>query len=135
MMASFQKWPEYRKIVGAKYYLEPMEEGGMQHRASTYKHDIDMNIHIANFSHPITQGMSDFTIHDEGYKYCGFEKDNKVLLTTNHQDSDKPICWVRRYGKARVCGLQLGHDSGAYNNPNYRTLVARAIEWSAGKLD
>jgi type 1 glutamine amidotransferase len=93
-----------------------------------------MDVHIANFSHPITQGMSDFKIHDEGYKYCGFESDNKVLLTTDHQESDKPICWVRQYGKAHVCGIQLGHDSGAYNNPNYRMLVACAIEWTAGML-
>jgi len=106
-----------------------------ENRASTYKHDIDLNVHIANTSHPIMRGMSDFQIHDEGYKYCGFEKNNRVLLTTEHPDCDKTICWVRQYGRARICGLMLGHDSAAYENPNYRELVARAIRWSAGRLD
>lgn len=131
MLGAFQNWPEYRKITGGKYFLKETDEN----RASTYKHDIDLNVHIANTSHPITRGMSDFQIHDEGYKYCGFEKNNKVLLTTEHPDCDKTICWVRQYGRARVCGLMLGHDSAAYVNPNLRRLVTQAIRWSAGRLD
>jgi hypothetical protein len=131
MLGAFQNWHEYRKITGGKYYLKPTEE----RRGSTFKHDIDLNVHIEDTSHPIMRGMSDFQIHDEGYKYCGFEKNNKVLLTTEHPDCDKTICWVRRYGKAGICGIMLGHDSAAYRNPNYRRLVARAIRWCAGRLD
>jgi len=130
-MGAFQQWPEYRKIIGSKYYLKETQEN----RASTYKHDMDINVHIADTSHPITRGMSDFQIHDETYNYCGFEKDNHVLLTTDHPDNNKSIAWVRRYGNARVCGIQLGHDSAAYKNPNYRKLVASAIRWCAGRLD
>jgi len=131
MLGAFQNWPEYQKITGGKYFLKETE----QNRGSTYKHDIDMNVHIANTSHPITRGMSDFQIHDEGYKYCGFEKNNKVLLTTEHPDCDKTICWVRQYGKARVCGIMLGHDAAAYRNANYRRLVTLAIRWSADRLE
>jgi len=134
-MGSFQSWPEFKKIIGGKYYLKPTEEDGVERRGSTYKHDMDINVHIADTSHPITRGMSDFQIHDETYNYCGFEKDNHLLLTTDHPDKNKSIAWVRRYGKAKVCGIQLGHDSAAYKNPNYRKLVARAIRWSAGRLD
>jgi type 1 glutamine amidotransferase len=134
-MGAFQNWPEYRKIIGGKYYLKPAEEKGVQQRGSTYKHDIDINVHITDTSHPITRGMSDFQIHDETYNYCGFEKNNHLLLTTDHPDNNKSIAWVRRYGKAKVCGIQLGHDSAAYQNPNYRQLVERAIRWSTGRLE
>ena len=134
-MGSFQSWPEFKKIIGGKYYLKPMEEGGVKRQASTYKHDIDMSIRIADTSHPITRGISDFQIHDETYNYCSFEKDNHLLLTTDHPDNNKSIGWVRRYGKAKVCTIQLGHDAAAYQNPNYRKLVARAIRWSVGRLD
>ncbi|MBA7621117.1 hypothetical protein ES703_28474 [subsurface metagenome] len=130
-LGSFQSWPEFKKIIGAKYYLKPTEE----RRGSTFKHDIDMNVRIADTSHPITRGMSDFKIHDEGYKYCDFEMNNRVLLTTKHPDSDKTIGWVRRYGKAKVCTIQLGHDNAAYANPNFRQLIARSIRWTAGRLD
>ena len=131
MLGAYQEWPQYRKITGAKYFLKETDGN----RASTYKHDIDMNVHIEDASHPIMRGMSDFQIHDEGYKYCGFEDDNHVLFTTNHQDSDQTIGWVRNVGKARVCGIMLGHDHYAYENPNFRKLVARAIRWTASRLD
>ena len=130
-MGAFQAWPRYREIAGGKYYLKAEDD----QRGSTYKHDIDMNVHIADTSHPITQGINDFQIHDEGYKYLGFEENNHVLFTTNHSDSDETIGWVRNFGKARVCGIMLGHDHYAFENPNFRKLIARSIRWTAGRLD
>lgn len=134
-MGAFQSWPGYKKISGGKYYTKATEEGGVERPGSTFKHDEDMKIHIANSKHPITRGMSDFEIHDETYKNCGHQKNNQVLLTTDHPNNDKTIAWVRRYGKAKVCGIQLGHDGKAYANPNYRRLVAQAIRWTAGRLN
>ncbi len=133
-MGAFQAWPEFKKIAGGKYYVKPTKEGGKEIRGSTYKHDLDMDIKVADKSHPITRGLKDFKIHDEGYKYCGFEKDNHVLLTVDHPESDRTVCWVRKYGKSKVCGLQLGHDGKAYANPNYRKVLSRAILWTAGRL-
>jgi len=130
-MGSFQQWPSYRKIIGGKYYLEATDTNA----ASTYKHDLDFVVRIEDKSHPITRGMSDFEINDETYKNCGFEKDNHVLLTTDEPTSDKSIGWVRRYGKARVFCIQVGHGPSVYANTNYRRLVARAIRWCAGRLD
>jgi len=129
-MGSFQQWPQYRKIIGGRYNLKAQG----QQRASTYKHDLKMKIHIADRRHPITRGLEDFEIHDEAYKYCSFEPDNHVLLVTDHPDSDKTVGWVRSYGRARICTIQLGHGPEAYANPNYRTLIGRAIRWSAGRL-
>ena len=134
-IGAFQQWPEYRKIIGGKYYLKEMEEDGVAHAGSKYKHDLDIAVHVRDKRHPITRGMKDFVIHDEAYKKCVFEKDNHVLLTTNHPASDEPLCWVRGYGEAKVCYIQLGHDPAAYENENYRRLVSRAIRWSAGRLN
>jgi type 1 glutamine amidotransferase len=134
-IGAYQKWPEYRKIIGGRYYLNEIEEHGVMHPKSAYKHDLDIAVHIRDKSHPITRQMKGFVIHDEAYKKCVFEKDNRVLLTTNHPASDEPLCWVRGYGEARVCYIQLGHDPAAYENENYRRLVSRAIRWSAGRLN
>jgi len=133
-MGAFQTWPEFKKIAGGKYYVKPTKEGDKEFRGSTYKHDIDMNVTVADKSHPITRGLKDFTIHDEGYKYCGFEKDNRILLTTDHADSDKAVAWVSKYRKAKICGIMLGHDGKAYENPNFRKLLTQAINWTAGRL-
>jgi type 1 glutamine amidotransferase len=133
-ICGFQDWPEYAKIIGAKYYLKDAEVGGVKQLAGVYKHDIDMNVHVADTEHPITKGLSDFVIHDEGYKNCWSAEDNRVLLTTDHPDSDKVLAAVRKYGKAKVCCIRLGHDSKAYVNPAFRQIAIRAIHWSAGRL-
>jgi type 1 glutamine amidotransferase len=133
-IAAYSNWPDFQRIIGGKYYLNAMEEEGVQHKKSTYKHGLDMAIHVQDNKHPITRGMSDFVIHDEAYKKCKFRKDNRVLLTTDNPHSDKPICWVRKYSKAKTCYIQLGHDKHAYENENYQTLIANAIKWSAGEL-
>lgn len=129
-IGSFQEWPQYREIIGAKYYLKATDNNP----ASTYKHDVDMKVHIADTKHPITRGLSDFTVHDETYKNCGFQNDNRILLTTDHPDSDKTVGWVRTYGKANVCTIQLGHGPQGYADPTFRQLIVRSIRWSAGKL-
>jgi len=133
-MGSFQEWPEFRKIIGTKYYLKDTMEDGVLCKGSSFKHDVDMAISVADSDHPITEGLTNFSIHDEGYKDCWFDRDNRVLLTTNHAASDKTVGWVKQYGKAKICTIQLGHDSKAYGNHNYPLLVNRAILWTAGRL-
>ena len=133
-MAAFQEFPRFKKIIGTKYYAKDTMEGDVLHKQGTYLHDVDMTVHIADKNHPITQGMSDFTIHDETYKNCWFDEDNHVLLTTDHPTSDRTIGWVRNFERARICTIQLGHDSKAYENSNYQQLIERAIHWTAGKL-
>lgn len=131
---AFQEWDDYRKIIGAKYPLTEQVLDGVTYAPGTYKHDVDLTVRIRDRKHPITKGMDDFEIHDETYHGLWFAKDNHVLLTTDHPTSDTTIGWTRRCGKARVVFLQGGHDSKAYANPNFRTLVARSIRWSAGRL-
>jgi len=130
-MGSFQEWPEYIKIIGGRYNLKASEQGGVKREASTYEHDADFTVHIEDTKHPITRGLSDFQVHDETYKKCSFEKDNHLLLTTNHPDSDRELGWVRSYGRGKVCFIMVGHGPSIYAHPTYRQLVARAIRWSA----
>jgi type 1 glutamine amidotransferase len=133
--AAFADWDEYRKIIGAKYPLKDQTIDGTACKTGTYKHDMDLTVQIADRNHPITRGLDTFDIHDETYHGVWFAGDNHVLLTTDHATSDKTIGWTRPdYGKARVVFLQGGHDGKAYANPSFRTLVARAVRWSAGQL-
>ena len=132
---AFNTSEDYRQIIGARYPLKPQEIDGKQYATGTYDHDMDMNVKIADREHPITRGLSDFTIHDETYKGNWFAKDNHVLLTTDHPKSDTTICWTRPSGDNRIVFLQLGHDSKAYVNPNYRQLIARSNRWAAGDLN
>ena len=134
-IGAWQQWNTYPKIIGGKFYLKETKEGKVVRAASKYKDDVDIDVHVEDREHPITKGLKDFRIHDETYKNCSFEKDNHVLLSTEEETNDEPLCWVRKYGKGRVCYIQFGHDGAAYTNRNYRLLIGRAIRWCSWKLN
>ena len=129
-IASYSDWPEYRKIIGVKYYLKETVEDGVKHPACTYQHGLDMPIHIEDKGHPITQGLADFKANDETYKGSSFEPDNHVLLTSDHPSNDKAVAWTRTCRKANVCFIQLGHGDAIFADGNYRKLVVQAIRWT-----
>ena len=126
-MAAFAGWNEYKDIIGAKFFFKA--EGSQPQ--CVYKHDVDIKVQVADKNHPITRGISDFVIRDETYKNCWFAPDNHVLLTTDEPTSDKTLAWTRPYGHGKVCTIELGHDAKAYADPNFRKLVAQAIQWAA----
>jgi uncharacterized protein len=132
-LAAHPDWPEYAKIIGGKYYVKPHSVDGKTVPASQYDHGQDIRVHIAAPNHPITYGLKDFDIHDEAYRGYDTAADAKVLLTTGHPKSDSELAWAKTYGNSRVVYIESGHDHFAYENPNYRKVVARAIRWVAGR--
>jgi type 1 glutamine amidotransferase len=130
-IADYQQWPEYSKIIGARYYLEKTVVDGVEKARSAYKHDLHFTIHVMEPKHPVTSGVPDFEIHDETYNLFDVAKGNHVLLTTDEPESNHIIGWAKTYGEARVVYLQSGHDHFAYENPNYQQVLKQAIRWTA----
>lgn len=130
VLGGYRQWPGIVPILGGHYFLT--RTGGQT--GASYKNGVKMKITFPNPAHPIVQGMEPFTILDEAYK--GFEVLDGVepLLATDHPDSGPVIGWTHRFGQSPVVYIALGHDSKAYNNPNYRRLVAQSIRWAAGLL-
>jgi type 1 glutamine amidotransferase len=129
-LVSYQHWPEYERIIGGRYPEED-GKGGVVTEQVGYRHDVDVPVVIVAKEHPITAGMKDFTIRDEIYWGYRVGADVTPLITTSHPKSGKPLMWTRTEKKSRVVYLQLGHDHSAFENPNYRQLVARSIRWTA----
>lgn len=127
-LVSYQRWPEYERIIGGRY---PEEDGksGVVTAQVGYQHDVEVPVVIVAKDHPITTGLKDFVIHDEIYWGYRVGADVTPLLTTTHPKSGKPLAWTRTERKSRIVCLQLGHDRSAYENLNYRQLVARSIQW------
>ena len=132
-IASYKDWPEYQQIIGARYYLGPVEVDGVQKPASKWKHGVDIAIEVADASHPVTRGLKDFRIRDETYKLFDFFPGSTVLLTTKEPLSNREVAWARRYRGAGVVYIQSGHDHVAFEHPDYRKLVRQAIQWTAKK--
>ncbi|MBP1649657.1 MAG: hypothetical protein H6Q30_3102 [Bacteroidetes bacterium] len=130
-IAAYAPWPEWPRIIGGRYFEKEAEFDGKQHRASTYLHDVPLDVVVADSAHPITAGVRNFHIVDETYKYQWLDPQSHLLLTTDEATSDRALAWARTYGNARVCYIQLGHGPTAYNDPNFRRLVVQAIRWAA----
>ena len=130
-IAAFKDWPEYRKIIGAKYWLDDTVEDGVKHLKCQWEEGVDMPLHVEDAAHPIMAGMEDFVIHDETYKGYDLQPDNHLLLSCNLPGSQKEVAWTRTYSNAKVCLIQPGHGPEAHADKHYRRIVRQAIEWVA----
>jgi len=128
-----QESAAFERIVGGKFLSKPETRDGRELPRSIPTAGVKYTVHIADPKHPITRGMTDFTIEDELYSNMIVDPNDHVLLTTDEPRSTKAIAWTRREGKARVVFIQPGHDSKAYADANYRIIVERAVKWAAGK--
>ena len=129
-ICSFQSWSGFGKIVGGHYVLEGYS--GDPAPLSSYAHDLDIPIEVVDPHHPITAGMEDFVIHDEGYLDLLIMEGIVPLLVTSHSRCSSPLAWINHYEKSTVVYLMLGHDRQAYEHPSYGKLVGQAIAYLTG---
>jgi uncharacterized protein len=134
-LVSYQGWPEYERIIGGRWIEKPEKGGDPKAKPSGYRHDVDIPVTVVARNHPVTAGVQDFSIHDEIYWGYRVGADVSPLLTTTHPDSGNPLGWSRTEGRSRVVYLLLGHGPSAFEDPNYRRLLANAIRWASGATD
>jgi uncharacterized protein len=130
-LGSNPTWDLYGEIIGGRANFAGKAVNGTP--KSTFQHDVSFRVNIADPDHPITKGLRDFEIFDETYNHYLVNPSVHVLLTTDHPTSEKIIGWTHRYKNSPIVYLQLGHGPSAYENPNFRTLVARSIRWVASQ--
>ena len=132
-MGAHQGWDEFHRIIGGKFCTKDCTIDGKPYKTSTWDHDQDLTITVADPKHPITRDLKDFTIHDETYKGYWVSPKVRVLLKTDHPKNSPEIAWVTSFGNSRVFYLMLGHDNQAWKNPNFTELLSRGIRWAATK--
>ena len=121
---AFPDWPQWREMSG----LDPTT-------FSAYAHGQQIDVHVADRTHPITRGLADWRTTDETYTMAGAEgPGSQVLLTTDHPQCIKTLAWTRQFRQARVFCFQLGHDGVAMADAGFRQVVRRGVRWVAGKL-
>jgi type 1 glutamine amidotransferase len=130
-IGSYQKWPEYRRIIGGRYYLEKDIVDGVEKEPNSFQHGRHFKISVADPHHPVTEGINDFEMHDETYKGFDHTEDVHPLLTTDDPESSQVIAWSKTYEKSRVVYIESGHDHYAWDNPNYQRLLRQAIRWTS----
>lgn len=155
--AAWPAWPEWSEIVGGQFLYTPMQSRGVDCLDSGYNIDVK---HVVSpvLEHPITQGIEPFEIVDEVYLSQVFEDSVIPLFTSNwefnrnnfysaanavvrgqlncnkgwhHPSGSNVVGWIKTYKNAPVVYLQFGDGPEAYQNPNFRRILAQAIQWAA----
>ncbi|GBL23256.1 hypothetical protein EMGBS6_00410 [Opitutia bacterium] len=103
-------------------------------------------------SHPITTGLADWTtINEELYNNVQVlgaktlatglqkipEKKDKKGKVTAASEANAIVAWTNEFGpkKTRIFSTTIGHNNATVEDARYLDLVARAVLWSAGKLE
>lgn len=126
-LAGYPQWVEYANIIGGKYHTPDSYADSSMY--STFQHDIEMNVKVIRSDHPVTRDVKDFTILDEGYGNIEVKSDVMVILKTDHPAASEKIGWVTTYKNSKIVYLMLGHDKNAFENENYRKLIANSIDF------
>jgi type 1 glutamine amidotransferase len=121
-LLAWEKWDLWNALIG------------FDNRNFRYKEGLELAVQVADQTHPITDGMSDFDIIDEGYVLHGdYDGQGTVLLAVDHEDAMSQVAWARKHDGCRVFCLALGHDNQAWTNPAFRNVLRNGITWSAGE--
>lgn len=93
----------------------------------------EAQIHVTESVHPVTAGVSDFTLLDERYSDLRVSASVDVLATHEHDGREHALMWAHESGGARVVYDGLGHDPRSFESAEHRALLVNAVGWlSAG---
>jgi type 1 glutamine amidotransferase len=134
-IGSYLDWPEFWKIMGARWYHVKTIVGGVEKFSfPSDTNDVRFRVHVVDPRNPVTKGMSDYDMIDETYQAFDVFPDSHPLLSTDSPLSNKIIAWEKTYGKGRVVCIQSGHGPDAYVNPNFQQFLRQTIRWT-GRRD
>jgi len=107
---------------------------GIDDRGFGYYVNQTVELNIKDKTHPITAGLSDFTLNDETYTMKNAGEGSHILIAANHPKSMETMAWVRQYKASPVFCYASGHDKATFGNESFRKILKQAIEWlSKGK--
>lgn len=127
---SYQKWPDYEKMLGAKFVLKdrrvPVEE------ISTKESDVWEYCSVENYN-LVTTGFRELRFFDEIYGNVMISENIFPLLRIRHPNSMDFVAWENRYRNSRILYIQPGHDKRTFDDENYRKLLKQSVHYLAGK--
>lgn len=121
---AMQEWDGYVKLAGRIW--DPKKRA----------HDPygPFPVRITGKSHPVCNGLTDFSTRDELYTCLAGDAEIEVLAeaVSKVDQSSHPMAFVLKPGKGRVFHCPLGHDLGALEAQGVRNLYLRGTLWAAG---
>ena len=123
-LLAYKQWPLWTEIIG------------VSERTFGYHAGQTLNVYVADTTHPITRGVSDWEMVDETYTMADASTadGNHILLTTDHPLSMRTLAWARQYRNSRVFCWESGHDGQTFRNPGFIAIMTNALRWLAGRI-
>ena len=138
-VASFREWPEFGRIMGARFDNHPWNAG------------TTVTLKVEEPDHPVTRcfGSDAFVVTDEIYQFKGdFSRSRlRVLLSLNTErsdmnrgtaihrtDGDFGLSWIKPYGAGRVFFCALGHQHDIFWNPAVLNHLLAGLQFALGDL-
>lgn len=92
---------------------------------------LEFTVTIDDEQHPITRGVSPFTVQDEIYM-SAWDPAIHILASATWADKQHPVAWTHTYGQGRVFYTALGHGPSTFENPTMQMLLVNGARWAAG---
>jgi len=86
-------------------------------------------VQVTDHRHPITRGLTDFTLHDELYSYLDVDPESRVLLDHSYEGRDHALLWTVERDGARSVYDALGPDVRSFASVDRIELLRRAAGW------
>jgi uncharacterized protein len=143
-LGAFDGWTDYEKMSGGNW------RPNQGHHSPQHDYALD----IKDPDHPIMKGFKTplmikndelfanlrwqpagsyhvlATAYDDHSRYGAQDKQTKVGAGT-----DEPILWTTEFGKGRVFNIALGHGPEDTENPEFKAIFMRGVEWATtGKV-
>lgn len=147
------RWGNYREAVAAGADNAGWYEMiGLQSTGHGPQEPIDIS--FTDASHPITQGLENWTtIKEELYNNIQIlggkplASGRQLAMPKNKKGEPKDpnakpveanavVAWTNEYGpnKTRIFSTTIGHNTATVQDERYQKLITRAILWTTGKL-
>jgi type 1 glutamine amidotransferase len=138
-LGAFDGWNDYEKMSGGNW------RPNQGHHSPQHDYALD----IKDPDHPIMSGFKTplmikndelfanlrwqpegsfhvlATAYDDHSRYGAQDKQTKVGAGT-----DEPILWTTQFGKGRVFNIALGHGPEDTENPEFKAIFMRGVEWA-----
>lgn len=79
--------------------------------------------------HPLTDGISSFTLSDEHYHMAMDDPQADIFLVTRSEHGEQPGGWRRTAGAGRVAVLTPGHNLDVWLHPGFQRLLLHSMRW------
>lgn len=102
-------------------------------------------VDITNSDHPITRGLSHFTLQETEQYYCHIDPGVNVLCKTSFTEEVAigeeytglyplgvtiPYAWTRHWAKGKVFAASWGHTYKDFDEPTAQEIVRRGMVWA-----